>query len=556
MARLIPHVSIDEIENAGERDTARSLVEQLPEDAVVIHSYPWLDTSKRGTLSQGEADFVVILWTHGFLVLEVKGGEIGYAPESLEWYRIESSRRQTIKDPFKQASKSLHVIKDRIRAEAFPAEEDLPVGYGYAVVFPDCRYTGTLPPGAEKEVVLCTDDLRRMGTRILEILDSWSRGTRELSEVEARKMLDALQSTFNLVPVLSRQIDDEYDRLVRLTNEQANVLDMLDRHRRCLIEGVAGSGKTMLAMERARRFAAEGKRTLLVCYNITLAEWLADSVRADEDDLLDVRYFHGLCKEMCGEAEIEFEPGEDARAFYHETSAELLLEAINRLGPRYGAIVVDEGQDFQPSWWMPLEFLGSEAGETPFYVFYDPAQNLYVDELVMPELGEPYLLKKNCRNTRSIAVKCSSLRNVEIETHWAAPEGRPVTVRHCPDPESQRKVAARILKDYRKGGLLANQIAILSPYRHDNSHYSFFGVDRLDAFPLVDSADELQARNGVLFSTIKGFKGLEADAVILVDVPNPATDSYFTNNDLYVGASRAKHFLSILIRDDFLETDD
>jgi len=202
---------------------------------------------------------------------------------------------------------------------------------------------------------------------------------------------------------------------------------------------------------------------------------------------------------------------------------------------------------------MPLEFLGRQASDTPFYVFYDPAQNLYVENLELPGLGEPYLLNKNCRNTRSIAGKCSSLRKVDIETHWAAPEGRPVTVRHCADRESQRKVAARILKDYRKGGLLPNQIAILSPYRHDNEHYSFFGLDTLDQFTLIDTAAKWQAGKGVLYSTIKGFKGLEADAVILVDVPDPATDSYFTNNDLYVGASRAKHFLSILTRDDFLE---
>ena len=49
MARLIPKVSIDDIENAGERDTARSLVEQLPEVAVVIHSYPWVNSSSKGS---------------------------------------------------------------------------------------------------------------------------------------------------------------------------------------------------------------------------------------------------------------------------------------------------------------------------------------------------------------------------------------------------------------------------------------------------------------------------------------------------------------------------
>ena len=78
MAKLIPKVAIDEIAVKSERDTARYLVDLLPNDCIIYHSYPWLRTDRndRGntTLLEGETDFVIVLPTHGLLILEVKGG--------------------------------------------------------------------------------------------------------------------------------------------------------------------------------------------------------------------------------------------------------------------------------------------------------------------------------------------------------------------------------------------------------------------------------------------------------------------------------------------------
>lgn len=560
MAKLIPRVNIDEIELKPERDTARSLVEQLPEDAVIFHSYPWLQTEaseKVGNhIKQGEADFIVFLWDIGFLVLEVKGGEIFFDTDDSTWFRVLPTYRKEIKDPFKQALTNLQVVKTKIQDAVFPSLEDLPLGYGYAVVFPDCIYTGDVPPGAAPLIVLSSNDLQKFDQRIPEIIKSWKRSGRPLTEIEAKKMIASLVSSFNLIPVLSRQIEEEYDKLVRLTEEQAHLLDILERHDRCLIEGVAGSGKTMLAMEKARRFALAGKRTLLVCYNITLANWLSQSLNSEEREFIDVYHFHGLCEAVCGKAGLNYTPTGDLGAFYRDVAPEKLLESIEIIGTQYDALVVDEGQDFHESWWLPIELLCHRAEKVPLFIFYDPAQNLFVDEIVLPEIGEPFLLKNNCRNTRNIAKTCAEIRGIEIDIHWAAPEGRIVNVKFCPDSVSQRKKAAGVLKQFRNGGLEANQIVILSPYTHRNEKYSFFGVESLGKYKLTDSADEWNAGNGVLYATIKSFKGLEADAVILVDVPDPDKDKYFTVNDLYVGASRAKHFLTILTRDEFLvETD-
>ena len=92
MARLIPKIDPKEIALKPERDVACALIEQLPQDCIVYHSYPWLradrnDRNSKITLREGEADFVVILPSLGFLILEVKGGAIQYDSENHTWYR-------------------------------------------------------------------------------------------------------------------------------------------------------------------------------------------------------------------------------------------------------------------------------------------------------------------------------------------------------------------------------------------------------------------------------------------------------------------------------------
>ena len=92
--------------------------------------------------------------------------------------------------------------------------------------------------------------------------------------------------------VASRLADQEARRLV-LTKDQMRVLDFLRSHRRAAVSGGAGTGKTVLALEKARRLASEGFKTLLTCYNRQLADHLSSTCAGTSD--LDVMSFHQLC---------------------------------------------------------------------------------------------------------------------------------------------------------------------------------------------------------------------------------------------------------------------
>jgi hypothetical protein len=95
------------------------------------------------------------------------------------------------------------------------------------------------------------------------------------------------------IPVRLRTVlHEEEDSLVEETRSQ-KVLSMLGRKKRALICGSAGSGKTYLAVEKARRLAKEKREVLIVCFNVRLAEWLRTST--SEWCGIGVFHYHALC---------------------------------------------------------------------------------------------------------------------------------------------------------------------------------------------------------------------------------------------------------------------
>lgn len=553
MAKLIPKVSPDEIKNVGERDMARALADQLPDDVVVYHSYPWLRSERNDKLGkvmlrEGEADFVIVHPNAGMLILEVKGGEITYDNVHRAWYRREAHRVVEIKDPFEQARKNAHCLEQSIRRELYRTLPNIPFPYGYAVAFPHCDYNGAVPPGADTSMVFSSSDLPYLGQRITKLLGNWKHSSNpvKLNKHDMDGIQLALSPSFQLMPVLYRQLQEQEERLLRMTEEQVRLLDFLSTRDRAAIQGVAGAGKTILGMAQAQKFARRGLKTLFVCYNKPLAEYLAESVPEDLANLIKVDTFHGLCAEFCRKAHVQFTPKwDDNGDFWKHTATELLISALDMLPDRFDAVVVDEGQDFYSDWWIALEMINRGGDKGPFYVFYDPAQNLFVTEdLAIPNLGQPFSLPTNCRNTRKIAGICSRIRGVDIPIREDAPDGVETTVRCQPDP-SARANAIRLLVDEwtGKGKLRCSQIAILSPFEKSNSCLS--EQTRIGRATVCTNPNEWRANKGILLTTIRRFKGLEADAIVVTDVPDPSQNPYFTKSDFYVACSRAKHILVV-----------
>lgn len=564
MARLIPPIDPDTIKVKSERDVAKTLLKQLPNDCIVYHSYPWLRLERgyynqnNQSLQQGEADFLILWPDKGLLVLEVKGGLISYAAENRQWFsRDRHENTHHIKDPFEQASKGLHTLVNMIK-KSVQSAGSLPFAFGYAVCFPDLVYKGgATPPGAEPNIIIDLSDFltsNSLAKAVANALHKWSRGAKPRPiEPELRKKLErAISSEFKLMPRLSRQLETQEEQLVRLTDEQARVLEFCASNSRVAIEGVAGSGKTLLALAQSRRFAELGLRTLLLCYNKALAAWLREVLPAEYADAVHIHHFHGLAHDACEQAGIPFEPN-GSSTFWQEDCPELLMQAASVLPDlKYDAVVVDEGQDFLADWWFAIDELNKHGEQGHMYVFYDPAQTLFTPKEAIPDMQFGGHLPTNCRNTCAIAGTCSDIIGAEIKTHPEAPTGVATKFSVEEDEQKRTKLIEEQLADLLQNeGLDPAQIAILSPKRQQHTYLAKFNA--VGHLAISDDPKSWRENKSILMTTIRAFKGLEADVVILVLDRAPKPESVFTAADFYVAASRAKHVLHVVSKVDVRE---
>jgi hypothetical protein len=533
----------------------KALREQLPDGFVVYHSLPYL----RSDAVQGEVDFLIVHREHGLLVLECKGGGI-FRDEDGVWLRENrNGTRDRIKSPADQARDQVESVVDKTR----PGLRSLlkrgfgryPLVYGWALAFP---YTHVdeigLPLDFEPEIVIGSQHMGELHDKIVGALGFYAQkvSDRSMTEEEFEDFrLTVLQEPVGLEPNLAGHIDNERRRFVELSDEQRRFFRGLAEARRMCVEGGAGTGKTMLALHSARLMAQSEMDVLLTCFNRSLANYLAEEVEAmgELPGSITAANFHSLCAAAVHESDsVDFPPdGADAEELSTFWSQKAPMALLDIDVSDYDAIIVDEGQDFATFWWEALisELLrDSEAGR--MLIFYDEDQAIFPHAGEIPDF-QRFPLPYNHRNTKSIARALREFVPGDTPSHPRCHEGEPPVLHNQPGPTKTRRLVADLLDEFEHEGLEAGQIAILTPHRPENSSLGADG--RLGDHNIVYEFEPWGA-GGVIHSTFGGFKGLEADVVILVDVD--PDDKRCSKPALYVAASRARHRLHVFQKQHWL----
>ena len=547
MARMIPPRLAPETPDS-ERRVYERFEFALPSAWTVIHSQRFLLPQHRRT-QEGELDFLVLNPSRGAIGLEVKGGWVQRTAAG--WSSVDRhGRTHEIKDPGQQASSAIHAIAKYWEQAPGFGGRGFRCGYGWGVVLPDIECPGDLGPDFPRDVIVDRADLMNVENALDRVFRCLGNRRTSLSTAGVKALVATLRVRYPPASSLALQFKEDNEKLWQLTEEQTTVLDSLAAHNRAAIEGAAGTGKTVLAMEKARRLATTGQRVLLLCFNEPLARDLSQQA-----DGFEVETFHGFGRRLARRAGLgRFEPRQpDVKnsriAFYTEEAPMVLLEALERLpDERYDAIVVDEAQDFLPDWWPCLDSALRRGREGTLYAFYDPNQRIYGGG--PPEALEviEHKLVHNCRNTRRIASYAAGLVGTESRVRAGAPEGRPVEQITCnSDVEVVQKVVDRLERLVLTQGVASDAIAIVSTRTLKNSPFS--GDHRAGRFELVNLDDRdgqsgtSATRRAVVFETLHRFKGLERDVVILLDLP---AGDHVNANHRYVAASRARNLLIVV----------
>jgi hypothetical protein len=532
VARMFPENLRSDVKSNAEKLLYKAFQEQLSGKFTVFHSVAWQVAKLHDGAKDGEADFVVACANLGILVLEVKGGKISYDGNGDQWY----SNDHAIKDPFKQARESKYSLLSLLKEKPYWKNFRIPIGY--AVAFPDVKVKGNLPLHAPREIILDGSDLNQISAWVETVLKYWRGENQSHScfDENGVKQLIKILSPSIVSSVLLPFVEDER-KFIKLVDQQFTVLDFLARHRRVAISGCAGSGKTLLALEKARRLNEQGFSVLVTCYNRALAQLLRQRLGQKQD--LHIYTFHALCEKLFHLAGLAPDNDQIPKdKLFKEIYPNLLLESATIVDWRVDAIIVDEGQDFCEDWWLALKFLLNDPDNGIFYFFYDDNQNIYGSGWQPPLEEAPFSLTTNCRNTQKIHSFVRKFYPGAYCTTPAGPVGKDVEIHYYIKDNDLKNTLGRILhRLVDNEGIPTKDIVILTTRRKQALQNQILGRFRVKADPDISN-------NEIRCNTIHYFKGLESPVVILVEIDLNSVPNL--KNLLYVGASRARHHLIIL----------
>jgi AAA domain len=525
-------------ESSAERRLYEGFLEQLGPEFVVYHSVDWVLAGERGPV-EGEADFIIAHPLDGLLVLEAKGGRLSYDPSTRRWTQSGRAGPHVLdEDPFDQARDEMRSLIEILSSQ--DGWSRWMPSYGYGVAMPDGTYDTDVHPAAPHQVVIDRDDIERLADRVGEVMRYWRRPGRTFGAEGMDRLARALGFMVEIRTPLKLEFDEDDRKIVELTDDQAWILAFVAHRRRAVVTGPAGSGKTLLAIQIARRLADAGHLTLLTCVNQRLAEYLRSSTEGVHR--LDVHHFHDLCVRIATEAGLALPPiSADPTAPYFERELPALLsEGAEKLGPRYDAIVVDEAQDFREWWWPALLMLHREPEDGMLYLFADDNKSLYGDSLPVSD-GDALLppLSANLRNTAAIHQFVSVFFDGQPRSEAKGPPGRRPEILGYGDDEELAHLLAVVLRNLVEGERVPlDEIVVLTP---SGSHKSRLRArERVNGFALSDRVED----GKVLTASVQAFSGLERPVVILAELDEKHVED--VGRYLYVGGSRARNHLIVL----------
>ncbi len=538
MARMIPSIGPREHTPSSREGVIYDALATLSDEYLVIHSCTLVSTAEN-VYRENEGDFVVFNPEIGILCIEAKAGQVSCKDGC---WRYGDGSEMSKSGPYAQARNIVRRLLHRF--------DDL----GFGKLLSRCKIIGAVwfhslhddalrgldyPPDASYDLTLGLDDLLNPEPKIRRIMSIDVASVEGcLDERDARLIVDkVLCPEFSIVPTKRLRYDLDDVAFARLLDSQARVLNYLEYQRSASINGAAGTGQTLIAVERAKKAAEKGGRVLFLCYNALLKNDLKE--RFSGEPGISVFTAAGFACSLCSTAEPDF-----------QRLGDRLLDFAATGDFPYDHVIVDEAQDFgsaeiEESGMLPLLHdivLAREDGT--FYLFYDQRQLVQGSSIpaLISDSDCKLTLYVNCRNTRNIAV-CSFRalgdRN-GCKTRLGTIEGGDPLLFASLSIEALESFVDRQIELLREKGL--DDIVILTCKTESSSRFASL---------FTDSNPACWKRSKVPVHSCRKFKGLEADAVILVDVDPSLWDEpimpYQPDPGLlfYTGASRAKFELRI-----------
>lgn len=516
--------------NASEEKVLNLLREQLGDDDVVVVGQRVTDHQK-----DHEIDFVVAIEGGGIVCIEVKGGEVLHT--GVEWLQKIRGRFKTI-DPVRQVRQARYALRNFVEAD--PRWNQPRPRWNHVIVLTNSALPHDFAlADCPNWMAIDRDGLDDLGERLRQISLDQKTDLPLLTPVTMEQLRTALGGRgLPQRDVVARALENE-DAADILTEQQAVILSAVQLLPRVEIRGGAGSGKTFMAVEQARRLAAKGQRVALICYSHGLASYLrritADWSRRTKPGYVGEFHSLGIVWGAPEGPDENQRTRETSHFFEHELPATMLELATNLPhGQRFDAIVIDEAQDFADSWWDPVLAALRDPDEGGLYVFIDEGQRVFDRQGTPPVPLVPLILDQNIRNTRQIATAFQPL--VDHPMRLLGGDGPEVRFVPCTEDDAL-DVGDDQVERLIEEGWRPEDVALLTTGSRHPEQQSRQAAGNIAYWNSFWDAEQ------VFYGHVLGFKGLERRAIVLVVNDRYALER--ASERLYVGLSRARDQLVV-----------
>lgn len=525
MARIIPKDVMYFNTSYGEKQVYEAL-KKLSDEYVVFYSVQWQQKDRRnGNVVWGESDFTIFHPQKGILVIEVKSGKIEYKEGKWLQTRLDNNITHEINNPLEQANRSKYRFIDLLK-NVYMFNEKCSIQS--MVWFPSIKNNifPELPPAYSKDIIFTQQDLENISDSIDKVYKYYnSANYTKLSEVTSKRIINKLAPEFDLIEYTGCEIDEKEYAFLRLTREQSTLLDYLIEQRKATIQGPAGTGKTLIAIEQAKRLSLKGRRVLLLCYNHFLYEYIQSNLNEINIEVYNLNTL--LARYNTYNVDID-----DAYKYLNEIKDKFYYEDI----------IIDEGQDFDDK---IINFFSNYVDEKygSLYVFYDKNQLLYQRESIdwIQKSECRLVLSKNCRNTFEIAITANNIMDIQVKSIENAIRGEVPNLYMVKEKDKTLNLLEKLISKYKKMGFSNKDIKILTLETEKESIIN--NIDYIGNYRIVHEIDN----ENILYTTSRKFKGMEGNVVILIDVKKKTFLSEEQKRNFYVAASRAKQKLDIIL---------
>ena len=365
------------------------------------------------------------------------------------------------------------------------------------------------------------------------------------------------------VPDIVKVMDIEQEQLARGLGEGHRV-----------IHGVAGSGKTLILGYRSEVLAEIlAKPILVLCFNITLAAKLRAHMSGKGiTDKVHVYHFHDWCGQQLRTYHVDVDKGDKP---YWERQVDSVMAGVEKgQVPReqYGALLIDEGHDFEEDW-LRLVIQMIDRNTNSLLLLYDDAQSIYrrnglgfsLSSVGVQARGRTKILKLNYRNTREIltfayefAKEYLQEKNSDddhvplVRPETAGVSGPKPIFRQLNSFEEEASFAASCVAKWHEDGVPWRDVAVIYDAHWMGETVAQKLRQRDIPFQLLDTSARKKRYNPhgdqVVVLTQQSSKGLEFPRVILVGLGKLRTEPENVaqeSRELYVAMTRARECLLV-----------